>query len=87
LLAEFERDYDVDRYSIYEYFEYIQSPIQLHQGTIDDAVPVEWSDYFNGWMKQMDKDITYYVYSGTDHNLRPNWNTAINRDLVFFRQY
>jgi len=29
-------------------------------------------------------EINYFKYSGADHNLRPNWNTAIQRDLVFF---
>jgi len=34
-------------------------------------------------------DLTYYQYSGADHNLRPitHWNTALGRDIKFFSQY
>ena len=29
-------------------------------------------------------EINYFKYPGTNHNLQPSWNTAIQRDLVFF---
>jgi hypothetical protein len=29
-------------------------------------------------------DLTFFKYPNTDHNLLPNWQTAINRDLEFF---
>ena len=29
-------------------------------------------------------DITYYVYPGADHNMVPNWNEVIQKDLRFF---
>ncbi len=29
-------------------------------------------------------ELTYYRYPGADHNLRPSWQTVINRDLEFF---
>ena len=29
-------------------------------------------------------EMSYYRYPGTDHNMRPSWNTAIQRDLEFF---
>jgi len=34
-------------------------------------------------------DLTYFIYQGADHNLRPitHWNTAVSRDLVFFQTH
>ena len=29
-------------------------------------------------------EINYFKYPNTDHNLQPNWNVAIQRDLKFF---
>ncbi len=29
-------------------------------------------------------DLTYYEYPGADHNLRPDWNTVVARDIDFF---
>ena len=31
-------------------------------------------------------DITFYSYLGADHNMQPSWNTAISRDLEFFKE-
>ena len=31
--------------------------------------------------------LTYFRYPETDHNLQPNWDTAIARDLTFFATY
>ncbi|MBX4206113.1 prolyl oligopeptidase family serine peptidase [Candidatus Microgenomates bacterium] len=85
-LAKFEDIYDTDKYSIDNYYSNIVAPIQLHQGTVDDAVPVEWSRRLNKTLKALDKDINYFEYSGSDHNLQPAWNTVIQRDLEFFRK-
>lgn len=32
-------------------------------------------------------EIEYFVYPTADHNMRPDWNTAINRDLDFFEKW
>ena len=31
-------------------------------------------------------EINYFKYPGANHNLQPDWNTAIQRDLIFFEQ-
>ncbi len=86
-LAKFENDYDVEKYSLANYFDRINSPLQIHQGTNDDAVPVDWTDSLVKYLKTLNKDVTYYTYPGADHNLRPDWNTAVSRDLEFFRKF
>jgi alpha-beta hydrolase superfamily lysophospholipase len=86
-LAEFERSYDTDNYSLTKYLDLIQAPIQIQQGTGDTAVPVIWSGEFTAKMRNLDKEITYYTYPGADHNLRPDWDTVVEKDVEFFRKY
>ena len=86
-LADFEQTYDPDLYAIDLYYERITAPLQIHQGTFDDAVPKEWSDELTNKLKKLEKDFEYFVYPGSDHNLNPAWNTVVARDLAFFRNH
>lgn len=83
-VAKFEADYDVFNYSIDRYLDWINIPIQLHQGNADDAVPIEWSEELIKKLDQLDKVTKYYRYSGADHNLQPGWDSVVARDLEFF---
>lgn len=86
-LAEFEKEYDVEEYSFVNYLDRITAPLQLHQGTADDAVPVKWTDELSEKLKKLDKEIEYFTYPGADHNLMPNgWNPAIERAEKFYRE-
>lgn len=86
-LAKFEQDYNVDLYSITSYFDRIRAPIQLHQGSADEAVPKKWSDELNQLLKEKGVEVSYYTYSGSDHNLMPAWNTVVQRNIDFFKKY
>lgn len=86
-LSIFEKDYDANLYSLDLYLDRIQAPLQIHQGTKDNAVPKDWSDDLVLKLKSKGKDATYYEYPGTDHNMRPSWNIIIARDLEFFKKY
>ncbi|HBD02578.1 TPA: hypothetical protein DCZ17_03665 [Candidatus Collierbacteria bacterium] len=83
-VAQFEQDYDVFNYSIDRYWEWITLPIQIHQGTMDLAVPKIWSDQLVEKLLELDKTVKYYVYPGADHNLRPGWDQVVARDDLFF---
>lgn len=86
-LATFEEIYDVEDFSIDGYLDRIRAPLQLHQGGRDTAVPQSWSDDFVEQLEQVLADqleLNYYVYPGADHNMRPDWNTVVARDLEFF---
>lgn len=87
ILADFEKDYDVNLYSLHAYLDRINAPIQLHQGTLDQEVLRFWSDEFVRTLKEKEKKITYFVYPGANHNLTPGWDTVIARDLAFFRKH
>jgi len=82
-VAEFEKDYDVFNYSIDKYLDWIELPIQLHQGTADEAVPKKWSDELVKNLKEKEKDVKYYIYFGADHNMRPAWDQVVARDVEF----
>lgn len=85
LVADFQQNYDASQFTPNAFLEDITAPILLHQGTADEAVPKKWSDDFVAIMKKLNKDITYYEYPGTDHNMRPAWGTVIARDVAFFK--
>jgi dipeptidyl aminopeptidase/acylaminoacyl peptidase len=86
-LSKFEDDYDVEKYSLTNYLEKITAPLEIHQGTADDAVPKEWTDSLVKNLKNTDKEVGYFVYPGADHNLQPSWNTVVARNLEFFRKH
>lgn len=83
-LAKFEDLYDTDLYSIDKYFDKINASLQIHQGTADDAVPLNWSEDLVKTLEKLDKEAIYFTYTGADHNMKPSWNTVVNRDLSFF---
>lgn len=86
VVAEFEKDYDSEAYSLTNFLDRIQAPLQLHQGTADDAVPFKWSDILSESLKNLDKKIEYFKYPGADHNLTPGWDIAVSRSLAFFQK-
>ncbi|KKR87044.1 MAG: hypothetical protein A3B44_00760 [Candidatus Levybacteria bacterium RIFCSPLOWO2_01_FULL_38_21] len=87
-IAKFEKDYDVDNYSIEKFFGRINAPIQIYQGTLDESVPQSWSDEFVASMKELNKDMDYVVFPGADHNLLPNgWNSAVAGGMEFYRKH
>lgn len=86
-LAKFEQIYDPDKFSFTNYLDKIASPITLHQGTADTAVPVEWSDEFTTKAKSAGIQVEYFKYQGADHNLRPAWNDVVARDFEFFTSH
>jgi len=86
-LADFEKLYNTEFYSFDNYLKQIESPIQIHQGTADSAVPVAWSKALNKALREEDIDSKLYIYPGTNHNMAPAWNSAINRDIAFFNLF
>jgi dienelactone hydrolase len=86
-LAKFEKEYDVDKYSLTKYLDRINAPIEYHWGTADDAIPSEWRDRFLKNMKTLDKDVTNYNHSGADHNMNPLWSDVMLESLNFLESH
>ncbi|OGG20361.1 hypothetical protein A3D03_05950 [Candidatus Gottesmanbacteria bacterium RIFCSPHIGHO2_02_FULL_40_13] len=88
LVADFEKDYDADKYSISEYFDRINAPIIIQQGDSDEAVPQKWSDELYKTLKNLQKDVAYFTYPGEDHNFnRGNWSKIVAKDISFYNKY
>ncbi len=87
VVANFEKDYDSEKYSPTNFFNWINAPIELHQGVIDEEVPQLWSDDLYANLKKMGKDITYYTYPTEDHNFDDSagWSFAVERSMGFYK--
>ena len=65
----------------------ISGPLQLHHGTADSSVPVEFSEKLAQQLKDVGKIVELYTYSGDDHNISANFGTAARRSVEFFDKY
>lgn len=74
-------------YSILHEPARILAPIQIHQGGRDDAVPLEWSETLAQKLKDATVSAQLFTYPQADHNLVPDWETAVQRDLQFFAKH
>jgi dienelactone hydrolase len=86
VIAEFEVNYNIEEFSTPNFYKWINAPIQLHQGTVDDAVPLDWSNELYNTLDSLEVEIEYFSYPGAEHNLLPqeNWDTAVERTRLFF---
>jgi uncharacterized protein len=71
------------------YLADLSGPVQLHHGTRDVEVPVEFSR--NVYQQAQDEGISmpveYYEYAGDNHNLSNNLGLALQRSVEFFDRY
>ena len=95
----FEEDYDVFDFSLTKHLDRLNGPIQIQHGTNDDSALVSWTEEFltkidlenekratDGSESAIKNEIKidFYKYPGANHNLQPNWDDAIQKDLLFF---
>jgi len=69
------------------YLESVSGPIQIHHGTNDESVPVEFSEILYNQLLLADKEAEIHIYDGDDHNLTYNLNVALQRSVDYFDQY
>jgi len=67
------------------YLSDVWGPIQLHHGTADHSVPLEFSEKLDEELKGKVSEL--YVYDGDDHNIAGNLGVALERSLEFFDKY
>lgn len=65
----------------------VSGPIQIHHGTADTSVPVQFSENLDSQMKSAGKTSELYIYPEDDHNLSMYFNTAMLRSVEFFDRY
>ena len=62
----------------------VSGPIQLHHGTADSSVPIEFSEKLETQLKEIGKEVEFYQYQGDDHNISQNLSLALQRSVEFF---
>lgn len=66
------------------YLKDISGPLQLHHGTADTSVPVEFSEKLQKEMEAADKSSEIFIYPEDDHNIANNLYIALERSVNFF---
>lgn len=69
------------------YLADLSGPVQLHHGTADTSVPVEFSDTLYTEIQAAGGTVEKYIYAGDDHNLATNLGAALTRSVEFFDRY
>ena len=65
----------------------LSGPVQLHHGTADKTVPIEFSDTLEGEIRAAGRAVEYFRYEGADHNLSQALTLALQRSVEFFDQH
>jgi dipeptidyl aminopeptidase/acylaminoacyl peptidase len=61
--------------------------LQLHHGTGDTEVPLEFSQTLYEELKQAGKTAEFYTYKDDNHNLSNYFSQAMTRTIEFFNKY
>ena len=69
------------------YLADLSGPIQLHHGTADTSVPVEFSEILYDQIILAGGQAELYIYEGADHNLSGPFTPAMQRTIEFFNRY
>lgn len=69
------------------YLQDLSGPLQLHHGTADTSVPVEFSTTLTNQVREAGGYVEFYVYDGDNHNLSVNFSDAMFRSITFFDTY
>jgi uncharacterized protein len=69
------------------YLRDLSGPIQLHHGTADADVPLEFSELLFYQMIETDQYVELYKYEGDNHNISNYFSQAMQRTIEFFDRY
>jgi dipeptidyl aminopeptidase/acylaminoacyl peptidase len=69
------------------YLSDLSGPIQLHHGTADESVPLEFSTDLHARMLELGLTVELYTYEGDNHNISNNFGTAMQQSIQFFDRY
>ena len=83
-IDEFQKHYDARRYAFENYYQWIQAPILIQQGMVDEWVKVEWQQDLQSRLKLLGKYVELVIYPGADHNLKNSWDEGVKKDLEWY---
>ena len=69
------------------YFGEIKAPFQIHHGTADESVPLEWSEKMTNRLRELGKQVELFTYPGQPHEFTSAWPLVMQRTVSFFRQH
>jgi len=69
------------------YLSDLSGPIQLHHGTADESVPLEFSESLYQQLQEAGKTAELYTYPGDNHNISNYFTQAMIYTLEFFDRY
>jgi uncharacterized protein len=69
------------------YLADLSGPLQLHHGTADSEVPLEFSKKLAADIQAAGGSVEFYTYPENDHNLSQSFDLAMDRTIVFFDRY
>jgi dipeptidyl aminopeptidase/acylaminoacyl peptidase len=69
------------------YLADISGPLQLHHGTVDESVPLEFSTILYDQLQKAGKTAEFYTYEGDNHNLSNYFSLAMTRTIEFYDRY
>ncbi len=69
------------------YLADISGPVQLHHGTADESVPLEFSETLYTQLSQAGKMVELYTYQGDNHNIANSFGPAMTRTIEFFDRF
>jgi dipeptidyl aminopeptidase/acylaminoacyl peptidase len=73
-----------DSISPMAYLADITAPIQVHHGTADVEVPLQFSQTLAKDLQAAAKPVELYTYAGADHNIAQAFTLAMARSVAFF---
>jgi uncharacterized protein len=76
-----------DSISPMAYLADITAPIQLHHGTGDTEVPLQFSQTLASDLQAAGKPVELYTYAGADHNISQGFTLAMARSVAYFDRY
>jgi dipeptidyl aminopeptidase/acylaminoacyl peptidase len=76
-----------DSVSATSYLTDLSGPVELHHGTADDDVPVEFSIRLAELGRQNGQIVNLYTYDGDNHNISKYFTQAMNQTIAFFDIY
>jgi dipeptidyl aminopeptidase/acylaminoacyl peptidase len=66
-------------------FDRITAPIQIHHGTADRDVPLEWSEKTVNRLRELGNRVELFVYPHEPHEFAGAWPLVMQRTVSFLR--
>jgi dipeptidyl aminopeptidase/acylaminoacyl peptidase len=76
-----------DSVSANSYLADISGPVQLHHGTADESVPLEFSEILSAQLQAAGKPVELYEYPGDNHNISNYFSAAMTQTIAFYDRY